>query len=289
MISVIVAGNTIDVEGIAALVAHDGLGAPPLHEITRRGPMQHGESLVDYRLDARKIQMVFRLNKSSLSGMYTARRTLLNLLAPQNVLSLRFGMDYGNRQINGRALPSLMPWLVGDWAAQKITVTIYCPDPLFYDPVAKSITILSGGGAAAFNVPMPVPHAVGTTLINQSQVVTYVGTWPAYPQLIRITGPIANCVILNTLNGMKLDFTGTTIAAGHYYDINLLYGYKTVLLDGITNKVGDLTSDSDLSTWRLDAATDGTASVDNPIQITGSGVSGATKLDMTWFDRYLGL
>ena len=288
MLSVILAGVETQTNTLAALVAHDGWGPAPQHIISQRGPMQHGETYEDYRLDPRYGLLIFRLRTSNMDAMFTARKTMSNVFLPRVRLTLKFTMPYGTRQIDGYALPAEMPWRVEEWGAQKISYTIYCPDPSFYDPAGVGLSFNLGGGGGAGVVPMVVPMTVGTSTLNTSNVVAYAGDLDSYPGLIRITGPITNCVITNALTGDKLDFTGVTIAPANYYDIDCRYGYKTVT-DAAGVNITTLTSDSDLATFRFLAAVDGSGVRNNAISVTGSSVTAATNVELNYLSRYNGL
>ena len=85
-----------------------------------------------------------------------------------------------------------------------------------------------------------------------------------------------------------MDFTDTTIATGHYYDIDCRYGYKTVLLDGTTNKIADLTAASDLATFHLAADPEVVGGANN-INVTGSAIDANTKVTVTYTRRYIGI
>ncbi len=92
----------------------------------------------------------------------------------------------------------------------------------------------------------------------------------------------------NETTGEKLDFTGTTVAAGHYYDIDCRYGRKSVKDEAGTNEIADLTSDSDLATFHLAAEPEAGGGV-NSLRLTGSAVTTATKVELTYDTRYLGI
>ena len=287
MITVIADGVETELSTLAALVAHDGWGTAPAHILSRRGPLQHGESYDGYRLDARQGELVFRLKETDLDAMYVVRQTLIDLFAPQRELILRFNLTYGVRQIRCYALPSSMAWTVDDWAAQKLAVSLYCPDPAFYDPAGWAVTVDLGGGGVSFEVPTAVPTGVGASIINQSHTITYTGNWLEYPQ-IRVTGPITDCVVTQNTTGEVLDFIGTTIAAGDYYDIDLRYGLKTVTDAAGANKVARLTAASDLATWHIASAVEAPGGI-NTVVVTGSSVTTATSVSVTGFTRYLGI
>jgi len=51
-----------------------GEGLPPIEYITQRGPFQHGETVVDYRLRPRVLQMVYREKFCSRDVYWDGRR-----------------------------------------------------------------------------------------------------------------------------------------------------------------------------------------------------------------------
>ena len=132
-------------------------------------------------------------------------------------------------------------------------------------------------------VPLEIPHPVGASTIDITQNVNYTGTWHSFPHKIRITGPITNPIVTNLTTDEVLDFTGITIAAGDYYDLDLRYGYKTVVDDDGVSVLDELTAASDLAAWHLKAETI------NSIQVEGTAVTVATKVEISYFTRYLGI
>jgi hypothetical protein len=116
----------------------------------------------------------------------------------------------------------------------------------------------------------------------------YDGDVASFPSIIRITGPITNPVITNQSTGEKLDFTGTTIAGGDYYDIDLRYGLKTIVDASGNDVFSDLTSDSDHATWHIaadDEVTDGI----NTVRVQGSSITASTKIEINYLNRYGGI
>jgi hypothetical protein len=286
LINILKNGILTDPSNYAGLVAHDGFGMSPLHALSSRGPLQHGETYLDYRLDARVGSLVFKLSAESADEMYSYRQSLLNLFAPQVPISLVFNLPYGTRQIDGYTLDCSMPWSLNDAWSQKIGLSIYCPDPSFYDPIGATSSFLLGGGSDSFTVPTQIPTGIGTSVIDQSNVVLYQGNWRDFP-IIRIIGPITDCVITNQTTNDVIDFTGTSIAAGTWYEIDCRYAYKTVLDHTGTNQIDKLSDTSDLATFHL-ASTIETSEGNNIIRVTGSNVNSESRVDVNYFNRYLG-
>lgn len=272
------------------LIGDDGWGMTPLHRLTTRGPQQHGETDEGYLLDPRVGKLILQILGTSRNDLYQKRNTLLNLFSPQvgGGLALRW-TTYDTRQIDVQTVGDM---LFGsgerEGFAQKVGIQLRAPDPSFYDPEAVTVDFGTSGGGSGFVVPMPVPHSVGASSLSETLPVSYTGTWLAYP-FIRITGPITNPVITNETTNEKLDFTGTTITAGTYYDIDTRYGYKTVIDSGGTNRIDKLTADSDLVSFHIEHDTVVAPGGYNSISVTGSAITTATKITLTYFRRFVGL
>jgi len=264
-------------------IGDDGWGIAPLHRLTERGPLQHGDTDRGYRLDPRVGQLALIILADTEDAMYAARDTLMGLFAPTAALALRWTLATRTRQIDVHLVGGMTMSSTerGVWA-QKVAVTLRAPDPTFYDPAGKAVTFRLGGGGDALEIPLEVPMVVGASTIDSVTVVENDGNWLSYPHLIRITGPIEDVVIENETTGEVLSFDGVTIAGGDYYDIDLRYGHKTVVDAAGTNKIADLTADSDLATWHL-------APGANSIRVTGLDATEATRVDINFFERYLGI
>lgn len=291
-LSVIVGGTeySLDDGTWVVLTAFDGWGMAPQHRLNERGPMQHGESDVGYRLDPRFGVLVFRVNETTLAGMWVARRGLIGLFAPQSNPVLKWVLDGGaERRIACHYAGDMgMAWEQRAWAAQQVTVRLKAPDPTFYDPTAVAVTFALGGGSDAFEIPLPIPWPIGVSTLDVTKTITYMGDWLTYPHLLRIKGPITDACITNLTTGEILDFDGYTIADADYYDLDLRYGYKTVVDSTGTNKIEELTEDSDLATWHLAAAPEAPGG-QNDINVTGSAVNANTEVYLQYYKRYLGI
>ena len=267
-----------------AVLEQDGFGMAPLHRITERGPLQHGESDRGYRLDPRMIQMVLNLRATDWAAHYALRQALIEYLSPTEAISLRHTQPDGTvRQVDCycAAGPEFASGdRSGRFQFQRAAVRLYCPDPAWYDPTRQSVRVVGGGGGTGFLFPGAVPWTFGGLDIDTDAVIPYAGTWLEYPEIV-IYGPIDNARIENTETGDVLEFSGT-IDSGDYYVLDLRYGYKTVVDAGGVNKIGDLTAASDLATWHLQPG-------DNTINFSGANASSVTALVVRWYNRYLGV
>lgn len=273
------------------LVSAEGLGVVDTEALTERGPLQHGDSDVDFRLDPRIVNLVLQAPRNAAYNYRELRRLINRLFTPSNVvivLLLTFddGVQYA---LDTRALKVDMPSDLEKGQLLKAGVQLRAANPLFYNPTQQATTFGLTGGGAAFTVPTPVPTFIGTSIIDQTLVIDYEGDFKTFPT-IEIYGPCSDPVLTNTTTGDKLDFTGITINGGEYYTIELRYGRKFVYKDGDTSDVrtGELTTDSDLATFAIESdptVPDGL----NSLQFTATGVNASTQVYVRFYENFTGV
>ena len=282
-ITVTVNGVETAISSLGALTGHVGWGMPPVDSYSERSPGQHGDTPAGYSLAPRIGHLIFRMRTTSYDASFTLRSQLLTLFSPVNSLILKFTTAEGARCFDCRFVGELgMDWDIGDHTYQKYTVALKAADPTCYDPAGQAWNFGLGGGADTMEVPTVIPMTVGGSTIDLTSTITYAGNWLSYP-FIRITGPIHDAIIENQTTGDILDFTGVTIAAAHYYDIDCRYGHKTVTDNHGANMIADLTAASDLATFHLEE------NAINSIRVTGSAVTAATIIQLSYFERWLGV
>lgn len=272
------------------LTGIDGIGHAPIGRIAERGPMQHGETSLGYRLQPRRIVLAIEARGGDRAAWLERRDAVIRIFrASDRPLSLRLTNGAWRRQIDcylaGELGMAPEAPLAPLW--QRLAIELYCPDPTWYDPVGQSVSFnLGGGGLLA--IPLAVPTQVGASSIDQSIAIQYDGTWDAYPTITAV-GPLANLLIQNNTLGDKLDFGGVTINAGDSYVIDCRYGYKTVTrTSDSANRIQDLTADSNLATFRIGAhpdVPDGT----NSIRVRASGLTAASAIYIQYHTRYVGV
>ena len=273
------------------VTSEDGFGLPPSNLIVDSAPLQHGATLRDFRLRPRTIHLGVTFKASTEAEHYSLRREMLNAMKLSTTANkLRYTFSDGTkRQIDfffdrGLSFPSS----ARNMYHQRVALALYCPDPVFYDPVGRSVTFAQVGGGDTWEIPTAVPHTVGgSATLNETKQIRYAGTWRSFPFLIRLYGPITNPVITNVTTNKKLDFTGTTISTSDYYEIDLRFGYKTVKDKDGNNKIADLTNDSDLADWNIGADPQ-VPGGDNSLKVTGSGASELTNVVVSYYERYIG-
>jgi hypothetical protein len=116
---------------------------------------------------------------------------------------------------------------------------------------------------------------------NFTSAVTTGGSWNEYP-VIDLTGPLTNPRITNYTTGEILNLSAGTIPGSVSYTIDCRYGYKTVTDSLVTNRIDELSDDSDLATFHLQPGI-------NIIGVSASGTAAASAVSIRYYDRYLAL
>jgi hypothetical protein len=254
---------------------------PEIEYVTQRGPYQHGESVKDYFLRPRIVELHIRQNFCSRQAYWDGRAAILDLLRPHNGIGiLRKVLPNGAKRdllVNIQSGPKFEPRKNDSWDELSFEeiIRFVAYNPVYFDPDQRSQTF-GTSGALTFPLTFPITFAsFGNTV-----TVNYEGTWIEYPTIV-ITGPLSATEIINLTKGDRIGLT-YNIPAGRYITIDLSYGTKSVLLDDGTNLIGYVSSNSDLATFHLHPG-------DNVIRVIGTGSSLATNVSINWYSRYVGI
>lgn len=279
-------GNIYD----AILEGYNGFGMPPVKRISERGPLQHGITDLGFRLHERIIQLVFVVFGSDDSELWQNRSALVNLFKPRDeavVLGLPY-LPIGARSIECHYVGDMtLPSQDKRGYMLRVGVSLQAAEPTWYDPALQAVNFGLTGGGTGWGIPWVIAWTIGAGTLNQLVSHVYPGSFLTYP-VIRIRGPITDPVLTNETTDEKLDFTGVILGISAYLDIDCRYGYKTVIDETGANRIADLTDDSDLSTFHLEADPDAPGGI-NDLRMTGSGVNSATAAYMTYHIRYTGI
>jgi hypothetical protein len=249
-----------------------GFGLAPLHRITTRGPLQHGDSDIDFRLDPRILQIPLVVKNESASPMfnsYAIREALLNIFRPQDVGVLSVVRSDGVTTYTRSIIVKVLGGLTFDVDPVdyhvRTVVQLRADDPTWYDPVVTT-------------------RAVTNAVFGINVSYTQSGNWYSYP-IIEVTGPVTNFSVIGFTTGIIKVNSGVTIAAGVTWYFDLRYGYKTVYTGPDqtgTNVIGEIDPTSTLSTFTMLPGT-------NSIMCTGGGRTAATIALFKYNSRYTGI
>jgi len=260
------------------------LGVMAVARLADHGSGQHGDTDLGFYALPRFPSFALGIVAETPAALDIKRRRLVQIVNPgDEAITLEFGLDNGlTRYLDCHYYNGLtMTYSTRKGGIyQKVGVVFKASNPFFYDPTDRvlSFALIDSEG---MEVPTPVATPVGASVLHQLATVGYIGSWQSSP-FFRIFGPITDLVITNLTTGQKLDFTGHTIAAGDYYEIDTRYDYGTVVNAAGTSKAHELSDDSELTTFHLAPAVDGSASRDNLIEVVGSGATLVTLIQMTY-------
>jgi len=288
-ITYISGGTTFNLDGYDAVTGFtfnyqgdQGFGLAPMHRITQRGPMQHGDSDVDFRLDPRILQLPIFVATTTPDEYYAARGRLLSIFSPSNsVGTITVTTSTWARSIDVKVLGGL----TFDTDAKagyslRAVIQLRADDPTWYDAELHSIAGASGIAGTATAYPVIYPRTYGTANINSTTSFAYDGTWLTYP-IITAIGPITGLVITNNTTGQIITTTGS-IAAGRTYTYDLRYGRKTVYDDLGNNQIATVSASSTLATWAIVTGT-------NSISIAASASSSPAAVSIAYYTRFVGI
>jgi hypothetical protein len=274
---------------------------PSIEYLTRRGAQQHGDTIYDYRLARRVIQLLERVDACSRSDYWDRRAEMLNILRPNRQLANTFEMGFLRKYLsNGDirdiqvlveegpvfAARNLDVW--DEWAFTE-AIRFVAPDPTFYDPDLKSaVFVLTLTDHLIFPFSFSGYDMVFSgSVIDSSKAVTYNGTWLTYPT-ITIVGPLDGVTVTNLTTGefIRLNYS---ISIGRTVTISLEFGNKTVIDNLGNNLIGALSPDSDLAAFHIAPAPEANLGI-NTLNVRGSNAAaGDTIISVVYYERYVGL
>lgn len=283
------------------LLTEEGLGLPPIEYLTQKGPFQHGETLIDFRLGPRVLQLQVRQNSCSRQSYWTNRSALINAIRPNRYVGSNFGpgvlrkifQDGSIRDLNviieqGPIFTArdLSKW--DEWGFTE-TLRFIAHDPIFFDPLQKSLSFLSlatGGEATDWILPFSFPILFEETAYNSYGSLTYNGTWRSYPY-ITLTGPMDSVGIHNLSTGESIELL-YNISSGEIIYIDLQPGNKSIVNNSGTNLIGTATPTSNLATFHIAPDPEVPNGV-NDFFIEVVGTTGDSSVTIAYYERYIGI
>lgn len=285
-ISWIFAGSEKDINDRDAyyLKRYDGFGVPPLHRLSDRGPLQHGDTDRGYRLDPRMVILFIGVKGSTVDDFHLNKRELERVFMPRNAHGILKAVSAGEtRYLDCH----VVAWQEGQRSGtyQEFGVGLKGNNPLWYDPVLRVMNFNVGGGGDRMEVPTVIPMTVGTSVLDMSTSITYSGTARTFP-VILIEGPITNPIVTHVEKGWKLDFTGIVLGAGESIEVDTRYEAKTIVDELGNVQMSWLSDDSDLAEFAILNAPDVPAGV-NTIHVEGTGVDAGTNISVSYYRKYI--
>jgi hypothetical protein len=269
-------------------ISDENLGMPPVRRLSQRGVFQHGDTDVDFRLDPRELVMAFGVKASCYDEFWAKRKRLMEIFRPSlSALTLE-SCDYsGNirwiyvKYLKGLELNSADgDEMAGNEFYQRVAVVLKANDPIWFEPVLRSLTYASVAFADLV-FPISFPIEFGTRTMTAASNLVYSGTWLSYPQIV-LTGPIGYPIIYNNTTGESIEMT-YKVSAGQVVTIDLSYDNIGQNLNGVISPT------SDFATFHLEPAPVAVGGV-NAIEIVATELTpGVSKVVLNYYERYLGI
>jgi hypothetical protein len=290
---------SLNTPGSKWVLSAEGTGMPPIEHVTQRGPFQHGETVTNYYLRPRIVQLLIRQLYGTRDAYFAGRHALLDILRPNRQVAglagigaiepgvLRKGFPDGNvldLHVRIQQGPNFQPRRLDAWdeTAFQEVLRFIAHDPIFFHPTQQSVRCSMGGEDVDAQLVFPITFPIRFDKLEGTAdctLINYTGNWPEYPTIV-VQGPAQNLVIenLTTDERLQLDYT---IPAGAVVTLDLTYAHKTVTMTGGVNLLGYLTPDSDLASFHLEPGI-------NQLDISATGVNLQTYIEVRWYRRYIG-
>ena len=274
-----------------------GEGLPPIEYITQRGPFQQGESVIDYRLRPRLITLIHRRNLCDRDDYWLKRASIQDYLRPNRQALNTFVTGTLRKRIASGVIRDIDVLVTeglnfdeqsDKWQEFSIeeAIRFIAFNPLYYNPTSSQITFtVESDDELVFPITFPIEF--GSVFIDDTQNITYSGTFASYPTIV-ITGPAKGPTFTNVATGEVLSLN-YNIPSGVIVTISLAEGNKTVTDSLGNNLIGAITQDSDFATFHLEPSPGAAAGL-NPIRFTAAGAQpGETEVVFSWQERFIGV
>jgi hypothetical protein len=186
-----------------------GMAGPPIRRITARGPSQHGDSDLGYRLQPREIELELGFEAATDAILDGYRDTLASVFKPltSTPINLRVTRDTAIvRQIDVYTMGAVKIDLLPEFRPghyHRATVRLRAPDPTWYDPVSGTASVQ--GSATPVSDWYLAGGAIGTAQVLMS------GTAPAVGEAWSYTGTVTGSYTLAFRTEPETDNTGKAV------------------------------------------------------------------------------
>jgi hypothetical protein len=273
---------------LSYLMDYNGFGLPPAQNFYERAPLQDGNTRRGFRLDARSFQETFYIPAACVKKRQRNLNDFLNLLSlSDDLLTFRFILPDRSVRLIDFTLESTIDVASDDRISrirdygQVVACQFLAPDPTFYEATAQVVTFELEGDEGT-PVPTPVPTPIGPDELDDTAIILYTGSANSYP-VIRINGPVIDPLIVNETTDASIEFVADTeIALADWWQIDTKAG--TIVDQSGANQLGSLSADSSLSAFYL--LREQEAPSGNTVTVTGTRVSGATSVTLTYYIRH---
>lgn len=256
------------------LVALRNAGLAGVDQTIERTPRRRGATYVRSVLAERFLDLEIVAGAASWTALQAVRQALVAALSPEDGLGVLTytpagtgGQAYAIDCVYDAGAEFSRP--IGD-GAEELYLTLRCPDPAWYDPVAKTqaFAVPDAGLDIDLNIDLDIdPHYV-------SAAVAYGGTTTDRPSW-SVPGPFTGLVLTNVTAGKELRIPSLTVPSGSTLVVDM--DARIVEVDG-ANRLSSM--DAASAFWALEAGS-------NTIKVRT--VAGHPTATLTYYNRYAGI
>lgn len=271
--------SLMDEDTFQVLWGVDGRFMPPVDLVEDLIPEESGSVLRQVRFGPREVGLPLDVRATSEQGLRALLRSLLTLFNPtrgDGVLR-SIGPAGDIRDLNcryraGMELRESQGESGETW--QRAMVVFRAFDPFWYD--ANDIRLDFGTVATPFFPFLPM-RLSGSSVISDFSIFNTgdESAWPVWT----ISGPGSDPVFRNTTTGKSLSLV-TTLAVGDVVVIDTRPRRKTIIKNGVTNLYPTLNPAGSL--WPIGVG-------NNDISLTMTGTTAASKIEVAYKRRFLGV
>lgn len=250
------------------VVSEYELTFPEVRTVTESRPGADGETDRSAYFGARAVTLKLNVHPTDRQLLVDRIRAFCH---PSTRPYLYWDEGNGERRIQLRADSQSAP--ISHPSSLELAVSWRCPSPYAESADALEVHLVAGGeGGFSFPFSFPLSFGAGGGPVDARNDGNMPAQWVA-----RIFGACTNPQVVNVDTGEVVGFTGLTIPAGSYVEIDSTT--HTVLLNGTTSRYHllDLTS---LSWFTLTPGP-------NLVQFSATGPDAAAKVELTYRDTYL--
>lgn len=262
------------------VITNYDLGWPDVRAVVN--PRTNADGMIDTTawFGARTVSLNLALNGNK-GACAVLRDQLAAFVHPARRPVLTFQEDFDTRirAMSLRGAQSGAP--ISHRLFNQMAVSWLCPNGIMEASVGKVTTVFassSSGTVTGIVFPITFPITFPSYPVEGQATVVNAGTADAYP-ILRMYGPIVDPYIDQIGLGQRLAFTGLTIPAGSYVEINTRT--KTVLFLSDPNQSQYDKIDYTVSSWwRLLPGV-------NLIRYQGASFSPPANLEIRWSDVWI--
>lgn len=287
--------------GVRAVMADNGRGMPPVEYATRRGYSQHGQTVLNYRLQPRVISLQFRDSGKSRDEYWNARRAkLLAALHPGRgtggsfcpaPLTLRKILPDGQRR-DILAYTQDSPAFDGDEPSRSDEfgfvqmISLFCPDPTFFSPdLETTVLTVEENEQMVFPITFDDDNIFFGSETNVGRGnVTNPGTWFAYPQIV-ITGPYSWIRVTNLTTGASFQLN-VAKSTSQVITVDTTPGAISITDAAGVDRRSEV--EGNLTDWLLAYAPVAAGGV-NTIEAEAGDATSSTTVTIRFYPRYIGM